>query len=79
MWDEEAIRDLLGRVARGQQTVDEAFANLRSLPYEEAGNYAKLDHHRSLRPGFPEVVFCAGKTTAQARINDKSTAQLHAA
>lgn len=66
MWNEQAIRDLLGCVARGQQTVDEAFANLRSLPYDEAGNYAKLDHHRSLRLGFSEVVFCAGKTTAQA-------------
>jgi NCAIR mutase (PurE)-related protein len=65
MWDEQTIRELLGRVAQGQQSIDEAMASLRGMPYEDAGGFAKLDHHRSLRQGFPEVVFCAGKTVPQ--------------
>lgn len=64
MWTEQTIRELLARVARGEQTVDAAFASLRSLPYEDAGDFAKLDHHRSLRHGFPEVIFCSGKTVS---------------
>lgn len=64
MWNEQTIRELLARVARGEQTVDAAFASLRSLPYEDAGDFAKLDHHRSLRHGFPEVIFCSGKTVS---------------
>jgi pyridinium-3,5-biscarboxylic acid mononucleotide synthase len=64
MLDEQTIRALLERVARGQQTVDEAVENLRTLPYEDLG-FAKLDHHRELRRGFPETVFCQGKTPDQ--------------
>jgi NCAIR mutase (PurE)-related protein len=44
--------------------VDDALASLRSLPYEDLG-FAKLDHHRELREGFPEVVLGLGKTPAQ--------------
>ena len=64
MLDEQTIRALLQRVASGQQTVDEAVENLRTLPYEDLG-FAKLDHHRELRRGFPETVFCQGKTPDQ--------------
>ncbi|MGE5609395.1 MAG: nickel pincer cofactor biosynthesis protein LarB [Bacillota bacterium] len=65
MWNEKTIRELLSRVSKGEQTIDEAMASLRGMPYEDAGGFAKLDHHRSLRQGFPEVVFCAGKTVPQ--------------
>jgi len=65
MWNEQTIRQMLNRVAQGQQSIDDAMASLRSLPYEDAGDFAKLDHHRSLRQGFPEVVFCSGKTVPQ--------------
>lgn len=58
------IRQLLTRVAEGTQTIDGALAELRALPFEEVG-YATLDHHRQLRWGFPEVVFCPGKTADQ--------------
>jgi NCAIR mutase (PurE)-related protein len=51
-------------VAKGTKSVDEAMAKLKSLPYEDLG-FAKLDHHRHLRRGFPEVVFCESKTTEQ--------------
>ena len=64
MNDEKSIRDLLARVAQGQQSVDEAVAALRHLPFEDLG-FAKIDHHRELRRGFPEVVYCAGKTPEQ--------------
>jgi NCAIR mutase (PurE)-related protein len=58
--DSERLRALLDSVKDGCTPVDEAMARLRDLPYEDLG-FAKLDHHRSLRNGFPEVVFCEGK------------------
>lgn len=60
----EHIRILLERVRMGDANVDEALSQLRLLPYEECG-FARIDHHRSLRKGFPEVVLCQGKTTEQ--------------
>jgi NCAIR mutase (PurE)-related protein len=51
-------------VREGRIGIDDALASLRLLPYEDLG-YAKLDHHRELREGFPEVVFGVGKTPAQ--------------
>ena len=48
----------------GGTDVDEAMQRLRALPYEDVG-FAKLDNHRHLRTGVPEVVFCQGKTVAQ--------------
>jgi NCAIR mutase (PurE)-related protein len=62
--DKQEVRALLERVARGEESVDGAVASLRALPYEELG-FATLDHHRSLRWGFPEVIFCQGKTPQQ--------------
>jgi pyridinium-3,5-biscarboxylic acid mononucleotide synthase len=62
--DQQGVRALLERVARGDESIDEALAALRSLPYEDLG-FATLDHHRTLRWGFPEVIFCSGKTTEQ--------------
>jgi NCAIR mutase (PurE)-related protein len=60
----EQIRRLLKDVAAGSLGVEEALEELRFLPYEDIG-FAKLDHHRSLRKGFPEVVLCRGKTVEQ--------------
>ena len=57
------VRKLLEQVKQGTVSVDEAQAQLRDLPYEDL-EFAKLDHHRTLRTGFGEVVYCAGKTTA---------------
>lgn len=62
--DKELIRDLLDKVQSGQVSVDRALEDLRALPYEDIG-FAKLDNHRAVRTGFPEVVFCQGKTTQQ--------------
>ncbi len=60
----EAIRDLLEAVAEGRQDVDAAMNKLRMLPYEDIG-FATVDHHRSLRWGFPEVIYCESKTPQQ--------------
>jgi hypothetical protein len=54
---------MLQHVKRGKVSVEEALERLRKLPYEDLG-YAKIDHHRSLRQGFPEVVFARGKDPA---------------
>ena len=56
---------LLEQVRDGQTSIEEALTELRDLPYEDLG-FARLDHHRALRRGFSEVVFCQGKTPEQA-------------
>lgn len=62
--DKKRLKRLLESVERGSIDVEEAMDRLRNLPYEDLG-YAKLDHHRTLRRGFPEAVFCFGKTDRQ--------------
>jgi NCAIR mutase (PurE)-related protein len=60
----ERVRDLLARVADGSLPVDTALVALAHEPAESLG-FATIDHHRSIRQGFPEVVYGAGKTTEQ--------------
>ena len=60
----EEIARMLRRVRRGSLSVEEAVDRLRDLPYEDLG-YAKIDHHRSLRQGFPEVILGRGKSPEQ--------------
>jgi NCAIR mutase (PurE)-related protein len=62
--DRKRIERLLNQVKKGQVGVDEAMNQLRSFPYEDLG-FAKLDEHRGLRKGFPEVIFCQGKSLDQ--------------
>jgi hypothetical protein len=62
--DVDKLRDLLASVQAGQVDVDQALARLRTLPFDDLG-YARLDMHRALRQGLPEVVFCQGKTAEQ--------------
>ncbi|MEK6654879.1 MAG: nickel pincer cofactor biosynthesis protein LarB [Thermodesulfobacteriota bacterium] len=63
--DNERLKILLENVKSGHTPIDEALNSLRSLPYDDMG-YAKLDMHRGIRTGFPEVVFCQGKTCGQS-------------
>lgn len=58
------MRQLLEQVKGGQVGVEDAMKRLRQLPFEDLG-FARVDHHRQLRKGFPEVIFCPGKTTEQ--------------
>jgi NCAIR mutase (PurE)-related protein len=60
----ESIRTLFEKVRRGKLLPDEAVERLRHMPFEDLG-FAKVDHHRVLRTGMPEVVFGLGKTPAQ--------------
>jgi hypothetical protein len=62
--DPTAIEALLNSVREGSTGVNEALERLRNLPFEDMG-FAKLDHHRALRTGMPEVIFASGKTCAQ--------------
>jgi NCAIR mutase (PurE)-related protein len=61
---DERLRKLLEDVRDGTTSIEEAMSFLRDLPYQDL-SYAVLDHHRGLRKGFPEVVFCLGKSSAQ--------------
>ncbi|MCA9242862.1 MAG: nickel pincer cofactor biosynthesis protein LarB [Phycisphaerales bacterium] len=54
----------MGQVATGELSADEAATRLRHLPFEDMG-FARVDHHRALRCGFPEVIFGLGKTPEQ--------------
>jgi pyridinium-3,5-biscarboxylic acid mononucleotide synthase len=60
----EELESLLTEVASGRLTTSAALARLRHLPFEDLP-FARIDHHRSLRQGQPEVVFCEGKTSEQ--------------
>lgn len=62
--DHKRLTQLLKDLRAGKLDVPRAVARLRSLPFEELG-FASLDHHRSIRQGFPEVILCEGKTKAQ--------------
>ncbi len=60
----DKLRSIIAAVSRKELSVEDALASLKSLPYEDLG-FAKLDHHRHLRRGFPEVILCERKTTEQ--------------
>ena len=60
----EDIRKVLEQVKRGKLSTGEALQKLKTLPLEDIG-FATLDHHRSLRKGFPEVIWGEGKTSTQ--------------
>jgi NCAIR mutase (PurE)-related protein len=62
--ERKKIEELLRAVAAGEVDVAEALERLRRLPYEDIG-FARIDTHRSLRAGFPEVILCQGKTAGQ--------------
>ena len=61
----DSLRRLLERLRRGELSVGEAMDRLRDLPFETLSE-ARVDHHRALRRGFPEVIYGAGKTPEQA-------------
>src|ERR1044072_4238699 len=74
--DQDQLRALLDQVRSGDLDTDSALSRLRHMPFEDLG-YAKVDHHRALRHGMPEVIFAKGKTADQVvgiaeRILDQS-------
>ena len=62
--DREKIKDLLEAIRLGKIEINDALRILKSLPYMDLG-FAKIDSHRDLRKGFPEVILCKGKTIEQ--------------
>jgi len=62
--DRALIEALLNEVREGRTPVNDALERLKVMPFEDMG-FAKLDHHRALRTGMPEVIFAAGKTAPQ--------------
>jgi len=64
--ERDKIRELLENVQSGKVKIEDALGKLKSLPYEDLG-YALVDNHRALRKGYPEAVFCQGKTIDQIK------------
>lgn len=62
--DHETLHKLLDDVAGGRLSPEDAATSLHHLPFEDLG-FAKIDHHRELRKGYPETIFCQNKTPAQ--------------
>ena len=62
--NEKSLRDLLIGIKNNEISVDSGLDKLKDLPFEDLG-FAKIDHHRQLRQGFPEVIYITGKTTEQ--------------
>lgn len=65
--DSDALKNMLEDVKNGKLSVDEALQDLKSLPFEDLG-FAKVDHHRNIRNGYPEVIYCEGKTNEQIKM-----------
>ncbi|WP_010235348.1 nickel pincer cofactor biosynthesis protein LarB [Clostridium arbusti] len=60
------MRELLNKVKSGKITVEDGVEKLKDLPYKDLG-YAKIDNHREIRVGYPEIIYCAGKTVEQVK------------
>jgi pyridinium-3,5-biscarboxylic acid mononucleotide synthase len=71
--DTASLRKLLQEVRSGKVSPDDAVARMRHMPFEDLG-FAKIDHHRRVRSGMPEVIFAQGKTPAQVTKIFKSMA-----
>jgi hypothetical protein len=64
--NKEDIKKILNSVSDGSLNVDDALEQLKILPYKDLG-HTKVDNHRELRRGYPEVIFCEGKTAEQVQ------------
>ena len=62
--EKRKLLELLNKVKSGKISMDKAMHELRKMPFDDIG-FAKIDTHRSLRKGFPEVIFCQGKSVKQ--------------
>src|SRR5665811_920075 len=60
------LETILKSISDGSLSINEAMEKLQDFPYSDLG-FARIDHHRELRTGYPEIVYCAGKTADQVR------------
>jgi len=58
------LEKLLGEVKTGSLSIEDALDTLKNFPYTDLG-FARIDHHREMRTGYPEIIYCAGKTVSQ--------------
>lgn len=58
---EKYLREILKKIKNNEIDINEGMDKLKNLPFEDLG-YAKVDHHRAIRNGYPEVIYCEGKT-----------------
>src|SRR5277367_5627599 len=67
--DKSAVVKLLTALSQGEMGIDDAFAEMQDLPfqnvYDDDLQFARLDTHRAMRQGLPEVIYCPGKTVKQ--------------
>jgi pyridinium-3,5-biscarboxylic acid mononucleotide synthase len=61
------LKSMLENVKNGQVSIEAAVMEIKKLPFEDLG-FAKIDHHRNIRNGYPEVIYCQGKTTSQIKM-----------
>ncbi len=64
--DANSLKDLLQGVKDGSLDIEDALKELKKLPFEDLG-FAKVDNHRNIRNGYPEVIYCQGKTVEQVK------------
>jgi len=62
----QELEKILSEVKTGSKSIDQALEELKYFPYSDLG-FARIDHHREVRTGYPEIVYCAGKTLDQVR------------
>ncbi len=74
--DSDRLRNLLQQLQSGMLDVDSVVDRLKTLPFEDLG-FAKIDNHRCIRTGVPEVIFCQGKTIQQIQVIAKRISQFH--
>ena len=74
--DSDRLRNLLQQLQSGMLDVDSVVDRLKTLPFEDLG-FAKIDNHRCIRTGVPEVIFCQGKTIQQIQVITKRISQFH--
>ena len=63
--ESQRLRQMLEQYEKGERSIDQVMDELQKLPYETLEEFAKVDHHRTLRTGVPEVIFAEGKTPEQ--------------
>ncbi|MDD3223468.1 MAG: nickel pincer cofactor biosynthesis protein LarB [Clostridium sp.] len=62
--DSEHMKNFLQKIKKGEISIDDGLKEIEDLPYKDLG-FAKIDNHREMRVGYPEVIYCAGKTVDQ--------------
>jgi len=60
------VEKLLNEVRSGETSIEKALGILKNFPYTDLG-FARIDHHREMRTGYPEIIYCAGKTVEQVK------------